>query len=164
MFRILITDDLSSVGLALLQSASDVTVDIEQRPDRARLLAVVGDYNAIITRSATPLDAELFAAAKQLKVAGRAGVGLDNVDVDAATRGGVMVMNTPEANTFAATEHTFALLLALCRDLPTAHASLKSGEWNRARFMGVQLFGRYWASSAWGASARGSRRARKRSA
>src|SRR5262249_2242585 len=71
--------------------------------------------------------------------AGRAGVGLDNVDVDAATAAGVMVMNTPEANTLAATEHTMAMMLALCRDLPAAVASLKSGEWNRARFMGVQL-------------------------
>src|SRR5712692_1754332 len=140
MFAVLVADDLSPVGLALLQNAPDVQVTVAQRPDRARLLALIGDCDAVITRSATLLDAETFAAAKRLKVVARAGVGLDNVDIDAATRAGVMVMNTPEANTIAATEHTLAMLLALCRGLPLAQASLKSGEWNRSRFIGVQLF------------------------
>ena len=142
VFRVLITDDISSAGLALLQGAPDISVDIVKRPDRARLLGLIGSYDALVTRSATPLDAEAFAAAGQLKVAGRAGVGLDNVDVDAATAAGVMVMNTPEANTLAATEHTLAMMLALCRGLPAANASLKSGQWNRARFMGLQLAGK----------------------
>jgi D-3-phosphoglycerate dehydrogenase / 2-oxoglutarate reductase len=142
MFRILITDDISPAGLALLQAAPDVSVDIVKRPAPARLLGLIGSYDALVTRSATPLDAETFAAAGQLKVAGRAGVGLDNVDVDAATTAGVMVMNTPEANTLAATEHTLALMLALCRGLPAAHSSLKNGQWNRARFMGMQLAGK----------------------
>ena len=141
-FRILITDDISPAGLALLQEAPDISVDIVKRPDHARLLELIGGYDALVTRSATPLDAETFGAAPRLKVAGRAGVGLDNVDVDAATAAGVMVMNTPEANTLAATEHTLAMMLALCRGLPAAHASLKGGEWNRSRFMGLQLAGK----------------------
>ncbi len=141
-FNILITDDISRVGLALLQDAPDVQVAVVKRPTREQLLQLIPAYDALITRSATSLDAAVFAAAKQLKVAGRAGVGLDNIDVDAATRAGVLVMNTPEASTLAATEHTFAMLLALCRDLPNAEASLKRGEWNRARFMGVQLCGK----------------------
>lgn len=142
MFRVLITDDISPAGLALLQSTPDVNVDIVTRPHPTQLRELIGHYDAIITRSATALDADLFAAAQRLKVAGRAGVGLDNVDIDAATAAGVMVMNTPEANTVAATEHTFALMLALCRNVPLAQSSLKRGEWNRARFMGVQLFGK----------------------
>src|SRR5512147_733882 len=128
MHRVLITDDISAAGVALLRAASDVSVDIVKRPNPAQLLGVIGQYEAVITRSATPLDAPVFTAAKQLKVAGRAGVGLDNVDVDAATAAGVMVMNTPEANTLAATEHTLAMMLALCRDLPAAVSSLKKGE------------------------------------
>jgi D-3-phosphoglycerate dehydrogenase len=140
MFKILITDDISPAGLTLLQQAVDTNIDIVKRPPRERLLELIGNYDAVITRSATALDAAVFAAAQRLKVAGRAGVGLDNVDIDAATAAGVMVMNTPEANTLAATEHTLALMLALCRRLPDAHASLKRGEWNRAQFMGVQLY------------------------
>src|SRR5439155_20110950 len=142
MFHILITDDISPAGLALLKSAPDVRLEVVTRPGSAQLLDLIRHCDAVITRSATTLDATVFAAASQLKVAGRAGAGLDNVDVDAATRAGVLVMNTPEANTLAATEHAFALLLALCRDLPEAHASLKRGEWQRSRFMGVQLYGK----------------------
>jgi D-3-phosphoglycerate dehydrogenase len=142
MYRVLITDDISAAGVDLLRAASDVSVDIVKRPSPAQLLGVIGQYEAVITRSATPLDAPVFTAAKHLKVAGRAGVGLDNVDVEAATASGVMVMNTPEANTLAATEHTLAMMLALCRDLPAAVSSLKNGEWNRASFMGVQLAGK----------------------
>ena len=89
-FRILITDDISPAGLALLQEAPDISVDIVKRPDHARLLELIGGYDALVTRSATPLDAETFGAAPRLKVAGRAGVGLDNVDVDAATGSGVV--------------------------------------------------------------------------
>jgi D-3-phosphoglycerate dehydrogenase len=140
MFRILIADDISPAGLALLQQAPDIQTDVAKRPSHEKLLDIIGGYDAIISRSATALDAVMFAAAKQLKIAGRAGVGLDNVDIDAATTAGVMVMNTPEANTLAATEHTMTLLLALCRNMPDAHASLKRGEWSRAQFMGVQLF------------------------
>ncbi len=142
MFNILITDDISPAGLALLEQAPDVKAEVVRRPDRAQLLNLIGHYDAVITRSATSLSAEIFSAATQLKIAGRAGVGLDNIDIDAATAAGVMVMNTPEGNTLAATEHTFALMLALCRRLPLAYASLKNGEWNRTRFMGVQLFGK----------------------
>ena len=93
----------------------------------------------MITRSGTPLTAETFEAAKKMKVAGRAGVGMDNVDIDAATLRGVLVMNTPEANTLAAVELTMTLLLAVCRHLPLANASVKHGEWTRARFLGTQL-------------------------
>lgn len=142
MYRILITDDLEPAGLELLDQASDVQYDVVKLPSRERLIEIIGAYDAIITRSGTPLDAETMRAARQLKIIGRAGVGLDNVDIDAATHQGILVINTPDANTLAATEMTMALLLALCRRIPYADASVKRGEWKRSKFMGIQLYQR----------------------
>ncbi len=142
MFRILITDDIGRAGLTLLEAAADVQYDLIKIPSPERLIQTIGDYDAVITRSGTPLTGSIFEAAKKLKVAGRAGVGLDNIDIDAATRQGVLVMNTPEANTLAAVELTLALMLALCRNLPRANASVKGGEWTRSKFLGVQLSGK----------------------
>ena len=139
MFRVLITDDLGAEGLALLDQATDVKYDVVKLPDHAKLNDLIGEYDAVITRSGTPLRADTFQAGKHLKIAGRAGVGLDNVDIDAATLCGILVMNTPEANTLAATEMTMALMLAMCRRLPWADASIKRGEWSRSKFMGTQL-------------------------
>ena len=139
MYRILVTDDLGPAGLALLDSAQDVQYDIIKLPRRDQLVEVIGGYDAIITRSGTSLDASVFDATRRLKIAARAGVGMDNINIDAATLRGVLVMNTPEANTVAATEMTMALLLALCRRLTWADASLKRGEWTRSQFMGTQL-------------------------
>lgn len=139
MYRILITDDLGPAGLALLDAADDIQYDVIKLPRHDTLTEVIGEYDAIITRSGTPLNAGVFAAARRLKIAARAGVGMDNIDIDAATLRGVLVMNTPEANTLAATEMTMALLLALCRRLPWADASIKRGEWRRSQFVGVQL-------------------------
>ncbi|NWF56166.1 MAG: phosphoglycerate dehydrogenase [Syntrophaceae bacterium] len=142
MFRILITDDLGRAGLNLLEAAADVKHDLLKLPTPEKLMQTIGDYDAVITRSGTPLTAPIFEAAKKLKVAGRAGVGLDNIDIEAATRRGVLVMNTPEANSLAAVELTIGLMLALCRHIPRADASVKKGEWTRSKFMGVQLSGK----------------------
>lgn len=139
MFKILITDDIGPAGLAMLQTAKDVNYDVVKLPNPEKMLQIIGDYDAVITRSGTPLTSAVFEAGGRLKVTGRAGVGLDNIDVDAATRRGVLVMNTPEANTLAATELTMALMLASCRNLPRANASIKRGEWTRSKFIGVQL-------------------------
>ncbi len=139
MHQILITDDIGPAGLALLDAANDIRYDVVKLPAREKLLDIIGNYDAVITRSGTPLTAEMFAAARKLRVAGRAGVGMDNVDIDAATLNGVLVMNTPEANTLAATELTMTLLLAVCRRLPLANASVKRGEWTRVTFLGTQL-------------------------
>ena len=139
MHRILITDDIGPAGLALLDAASDVQYEVVKLPNPEQLLELIGGYDAVITRSGTPLTADVFDAAQQLKVAGRAGVGMDNVNIDAATLHGVLVMNTPEANTLAATELTMTLMLALCRHLPLANASVKRGEWTRSKFLGTQL-------------------------
>ncbi len=142
MFKILITDDIGAAGLALLEAATDLHHDLVKLPSPEKLLQIIGDYDAVITRSGTPLTLQVFEAGKRLKVAGRAGVGIDNIDIDAATRHGVLVMNTPEANTLAATELTMALMLALCRRLPRANDSIKRGEWTRSKFLGVQLNGK----------------------
>jgi D-3-phosphoglycerate dehydrogenase / 2-oxoglutarate reductase len=139
MHNILITDDIGSAGLALLDTATDVHYDVVKLPAPDQLAGLIGNYEGLITRSGTPLTADIFEAARKLRVAGRAGVGLDNVDIDAATLRGVLVMNTPEANTLAAVELTMALLLAACRHLPQANASVKRGEWTRAKFLGTQL-------------------------
>lgn len=142
MFRILITDDIGPAGLALLKDAADVAHDVVKLPAPEKLREIIGAYDAVITRSGTALTADIFSAGKRLKVAGRAGVGLDNIDIDAATHRGILIMNTPEANTLAAVELTFALMLAVCRKLPLANASVKKGDWTRSRFLGTQLSGK----------------------
>jgi D-3-phosphoglycerate dehydrogenase len=139
MFRILITDNIGPAGLALLDEAKDIQYDVVKLPSREKLMEIIGEFDAVITRSGTPLDAEVFAAARRLRIAARAGVGVDNMDLHAATLRGILVMNTPEANTLAATELTMAHILSLCRRVPWADASVKRGEWTRGKFLGVQL-------------------------
>lgn len=110
--------------------------------DRDALLEAVGDAQALLVRSATQVDAEVLAAAPNLVIVGRAGVGLDNVDIDAATERGVMVVNAPTSNIHSACEHAIALLLATARQVPAADASLRGGEWKRSQFKGVEIFGK----------------------
>jgi D-3-phosphoglycerate dehydrogenase len=140
MYRILITDELSPQALERLEAEEDVSFDVVQRPPQEKLKEIIPDYDALIIRSSGRVDADILAATTRLKVVGRAGVGVDNVDVDAASLRGVIVMNTPGVNTVATAEHTMALLLALCRHVPQADASLRAGEWKRSKFVGVQLY------------------------
>jgi D-3-phosphoglycerate dehydrogenase / 2-oxoglutarate reductase len=134
---VLVAEELSPAGVDLLSEQFEVRhVD---GADRSALLPAIADVDAIIVRSATKVDAEALAAARQLKVVARAGVGLDNVDVPAATARGVMVVNAPASNIVSAAEHAIALLLAVARRVPAADASLKAGEWKRSRFTGVEL-------------------------
>jgi len=139
-YRILITDDLSPQALERLQAAQDVSFELVRGPSREELREVLPEYDALIVRSSVRVDADLLATTTRLKVVGRAGAGLDNVDIDAASLRGVIVMNTPGANTIATAEHTMALLLALCRQVPQADASLRAGQWTRSKFIGVQLY------------------------
>jgi D-3-phosphoglycerate dehydrogenase len=142
-YRILVTDPINDAGLGLLKSADRVVTDVNHSLSAADLRQCIAGYDAVITRSGTALDADFFkAAAGQLRIAARAGVGLENVDVEAATLAGVMVMNIPEVNASAAAEHAFALLLAVCRNVPQANASLRSGDWERRPFLGTQLAGK----------------------
>ncbi len=136
MARILVTEEIADGGLDRLRAAGhqvDVQLDLSQ------LLAQVVGAHALIIRSATQVTAEVLEAGSDLVVVGRAGIGLDNVDVDAATRRGVMVVNAPQSNIISAAEHTMALLLAQARNVPQAHAALKAGRWERSRWEGVEL-------------------------
>lgn len=138
--RILVADKLAQSGVDAL--ARHHEVDVKTHLTKDELLAVVPDYHAIVVRSATTIDADVIAAARELKVVGRAGVGLDNVDVDAATRAGVIVCNAPQSNIVSAAEHTLALILASARNVPQAHAALTAGSWERSRWSGTELHGK----------------------
>jgi D-3-phosphoglycerate dehydrogenase / 2-oxoglutarate reductase len=134
---VLIAEELSPAGIAQLESGFEIRY--ADGADRAQLLPALAEADAVIIRSATTIDAEALEHAPRLRVVARAGVGLDNVDVDAATRAGVMVVNAPTSNIMSAAEHAIALLLALARNVPQAMASLRSGQWQRAAFTGVEL-------------------------
>jgi len=138
MAKVLVCDPIAAEGLALLRERAEV-VDACAL-DRAGLLAAIADADAAILRSATAIDAELIAAAPRLKVIARAGVGVDNIDLEAATRHGIAVVNTPTGNTIAAAEHALAMLLALARRIPLADAALKSGRWAKREATGRQLY------------------------
>jgi D-3-phosphoglycerate dehydrogenase len=134
---VLVAEELSAAGIALLEACFEVRYT--EGADRSQLLPAVADVDAVIVRSATQIDAEAIAAGRRLRVVARAGVGLDNVDVDAATKAGVMVVNAPASNVVSAAEHAVALLLSLARNVPQANAALKSGQWKRSAYTGVEL-------------------------
>ena len=138
--RILVAEAIAPEGVAALEARH--SVDVKTGLSSEELRSIVGDYDALVVRSGVDVDAELIAAGTSLQVIGRAGVGVDNVDLDAATRAGITVVNAPTGNTIAAAEHTIALLLALARNVPPADASLRRGEWSRSKLQGVQLHGR----------------------
>jgi D-3-phosphoglycerate dehydrogenase len=132
--RVLVRETIADAGIELLREKFDVVVDSE-----TPLEQIVGDYDALIVRSATKVTADIVERGTRLKVIGRAGVGVDNVDVDAATRRGIVVANAPESNMLSAAEHAFGLLLALARNIPQAHAALVEGRWERSKWGGVEL-------------------------
>jgi D-3-phosphoglycerate dehydrogenase / 2-oxoglutarate reductase len=138
--KVLVKERIADAGVELLRDRFQVELGLEWDGDE--LQSRIGEFDAILIRSATELDSGLIERAERLKVIGRAGTGVDNVDVEAATKRGIVVANAPEANAIAAAEHTMALMLALCRNIPQAHASLTSGEWERARFKGTELYGK----------------------
>lgn len=136
--KVLVKEKIADKGVELLRGLFDVDVELEM--DDAELAEKICDYDAIVIRSATKLDSGLIERAERLKVIGRAGIGVDNVDVKAATKRGIIVANAPESNIIAAAEHTMALLLAQCRNIPQAHSSLSSGKWERSKFGGVEVY------------------------
>jgi len=135
--KVLIADPVSEKGTDILHQHAKVDVKTGLKPEE--LISIIGDYEALIVRSQTKVTAEVIAAGKKLQVIGRAGVGVDNVDIEEATRRGIVVVNAPTGNTISAAEHTIALLLALARHIPQANASLKSGAWKRSQFMGTEV-------------------------
>lgn len=139
--RVLVTDALHEAGVERLRQEG-LLVDVIPTLHAEELARRIAPYAGLVIRSASRVTAEVIAAAPRLRVIGRAGVGLDNVDVEAATRRGIVCMNTPGANTIAAAEHTLALLLALARQVPQAHAHLRGGKWERERFLGTEVYGK----------------------
>src|SRR5882762_692730 len=138
--NILICDPISPKGIALFQQRTEFTVTVlKQKLSEAELLPLVADVEAMVVRSETKVTKRVIEAAPKLRVVGRAGVGVDNVDVEAATQRGIVVMNTPGGNTISTAELTFSMLMALARKIPQAHSSMKAGEWNRKEFQGVEL-------------------------
>ncbi|MFN3598786.1 MAG: phosphoglycerate dehydrogenase [Aquificaceae bacterium] len=142
MYKILITDPISERGIELLRREPDFEVDNEPDISYQELLEIVENYHCIITRSRTPVSAELIERGKNLKVIGRAGVGVDNVDIEAASMKGILVINTPGANTIGATELTLCHMLNVIRNAHTAHNSMVEGRWDRKKFMGIELYGK----------------------
>ena len=139
--RILISDPLNEAGLEILREAG-AELHLVTAEEKPRLAELIGDYDAIVVRSGTKVTADLLQAGGKLRVVARAGIGVDNVDVAAATARGVLVVNAPTANLISATEHTLGLLLALARNIPAANASVLAGEWDRKRFQGHELQGK----------------------
>ncbi|MDI9616096.1 MAG: phosphoglycerate dehydrogenase [Methanothrix sp.] len=136
--RVLVSDPLAEEGIRRLETAAEVDVITNLTPEE--LVERIKGYDALVIRSGTKVTADVINAADRLKVIARAGVGVDNVDVDAATKKGIIVVNAPGGNTISAAEHTIAMMLALARNIPQAHASVKRGEWNRKKYTGVEVF------------------------
>ncbi len=139
--KVLVSDPLSEDGLKILKDAG-LDFDVKTGLSEDELCGIIGDYDALLIRSGTKVTAKVIAAGKKLRVVGRAGVGVDNVDVPAATEKGILVMNTPAANTLSAAEHTCAMIMSLARNIPMAHASMHKGEWKRSKFTGIELNGK----------------------
>ena len=138
--KILVSDPLSKRGLEILDKAKEIKYDLKPGLSPEELKKIIPEYDAIIIRSETKLKAEIIEAADRLKVIGRAGIGLDNVDLRAATKKGVVVMNTPQENAIAAAEHTIAMMLSISRKIPQAAAIMRAGKWEKRKFMGVELY------------------------
>jgi D-3-phosphoglycerate dehydrogenase len=140
--KVLVSDKLSEAGLAVLKAASGIQFDYKPGLSPAELAEIIPEYNALIIRSATQASAEVIKRAEQLRVIGRAGIGVDNVDVPAASRRGIVVMNTPTGNAVTTAEHALTLLLSLARKIPQATASMKGGKWEKSKFQGREISGK----------------------
>ena len=138
--KVLISDNLSKTAVQIFK---DRGIEVDYRPelgkDKEKLLAVIGDYDGLAVRSATKVTEKIIDAAAKLRVIGRAGIGVDNVDIARATKRGIIVMNTPYGNSITTAEHAIALMLAVARQLPEANASTQAGKWEKNRFMGVEI-------------------------
>jgi len=134
--KILVSDNLGEIGIQMFQEADGLNVDVKTGLPPEELQGIIGAYDALVIRSATKVNEDLLAAAGKLKVVGRAGIGLDNVDIPAATKRGVVVMNTPGGNVVTTAEHAIAMMLALTRNIPQGTASLKQGRWDKKKLQG----------------------------
>ena len=144
-YRILVSDKLSDLGLDVFRNAGE-EIELDYRPGLGKkpdeLKEIIGNYDAMAIRSGTQVTADLIAAAPKLKVVGRAGIGVDNIDRDAASKNGIVVMNTPDGNVITTAEHAISLICSLCRKIPQATASMRSGKWEKSKFQGRELLGK----------------------
>jgi len=141
-YKVLISDSLSKEAVEILQKEKEFSVDVNTKMTPEELKKAIREYDALVVRSSTKVTKEIIEAADKLKIVGRAGVRLDNVDVDAASKKGVIVVNTPAGNTISTAEHAFTMMLALSRNIPQADLSMKRGEWERKKFMGHEVYGK----------------------
>lgn len=141
-YKVLISDSLSKEAVDILEKEKELKVDVNTKLTPDELKNAIKDYDALLVRSSTKVTKDVINAGNKLKIVGRAGVGLDNVDIEAASKKGVIVVNTPGGNTMSTAEHTFSMMLALSRNIPQADLSMKKGEWERKKFMGVELYGK----------------------
>ncbi len=139
-YKVLVTDHIADEGLEILENEPNIDFEVKAGIKNEDLKKILGDYDAVITRSGTTVDEDLLEDTGKLRIIGRAGVGLDNVDIEAASKKGLIVMNAPTGNTLAATELTCGMILSACRRIPDADVSVKAKEWDRKRFMGIQLY------------------------
>ncbi|KIL34866.1 D-3-phosphoglycerate dehydrogenase [Cohnella kolymensis] len=139
MFKVLVSDPISDLGISLLAEASDIAIDKKTGLSEDELADIIGEYDALLVRSQTRVTDRIMTAGKQLKVIGRAGVGVDNIDLDSATKRGIIVINAPDGNTITTCEHTFAMMMALARHIPQAYMKTVGGVWDRKSFVGVEL-------------------------
>ncbi len=141
--KVLVCDPISQMGIDFLKQQEDLeTIVLDRCHSEEELLTLVGDVSAMAVRSETKITKAVFESAPEMKIVGRAGVGVDNIDIEAATQNGVIVMNTPSGNTIATCELTFSMMMALARNIPQAHGSMCAGEWNRKAYKGVELYGK----------------------
>ena len=140
--KVLISDRVDDGCVEVLERNDEIAVDVKTGLSPAELLEVIGDYEGLIVRSGTQVTDEVIRAAVRLRVIGRAGAGVDNIDVAAATRRGIVVMNTPGGNSVSTAEHSFSMLTSLARNIPQSTASVKEGKWERSRFTGVEMAGK----------------------
>ena len=134
--KVLVSDKLADIGVKMFEDAEGIDVDVNTGLSADELKAIIGDYDGLVIRSATKVTQDVLEAATRLKVVGRAGIGLDNVDIPAATKRGVVVMNTPEGNVVTTAEHAIAMMLALSRNIPQGTATLKDGRWEKKSLQG----------------------------
>lgn len=138
-FKVLVTDNVAHEGINILERDGDIDIDIRVGIKNDEIKKIIGEYDAIVTRSGTTVTADLIENPGRLRIIGRAGVGVDNIDIETASKKGIIVMNAPTGNTLAATELTMGIMLSAARKIPLANDSLKSGSWDRKKFMGVEL-------------------------
>ena len=138
--KVLVSDNLGEIGIRMFEEEEGIEVDVNTGLPPEELKGIIGDYEGLVIRSATKVTEDLLQAATKLKVIGRAGIGLDNVDIPAATKRGVVVMNTPGGNVITTAEHTIAMMMSLTRNIPTGTASLKNGKWEKKKLQGREIF------------------------